>query len=107
MPIWLPPLPLPTTISASPVCAPAQPPWRLCVAEDGLDDLGFPPMQFLANMNAAAYLGQSNWQAPTSDSTCTGYSCSGDLKTQWAISSTASWRLLQRSSRLMPQCLPP
>jgi uncharacterized protein (TIGR03437 family) len=29
-------------------------------------------------MNSAAYLGQTNWQAPTIDSGCPGYNCGGD-----------------------------
>jgi len=48
----------------------------LCVARDGAmtwDSAN----QFLANMNAAAYLGQKNWQMPTVDPNCTDYNCDG------------------------------
>ena len=36
-------------------------------------------MQFLANMNSAAYLGQTHWQAPTIDASCPGFNCGGTL----------------------------
>ena len=48
----------------------------LCVAQDGAMTWGS-ATQFLANMNSAAYLGQTNWQAPTIDSSCPGYNCGG------------------------------
>ncbi len=48
----------------------------LCVAQDGAMTWAS-ALQFLANMNAAAYLGQTNWQAPTIDTTCPGYNCDG------------------------------
>jgi uncharacterized protein (TIGR03437 family) len=48
----------------------------LCVALDGAMTWNS-AMQFLANMNSAAYLGQTNWQAPTIDSGCPGYNCGG------------------------------
>jgi uncharacterized protein (TIGR03437 family) len=31
--------------------------------------------QFMKNMNAAAYLGQTNWQLPPIDPSCSGYNC--------------------------------
>lgn len=48
----------------------------LCVAPDGAMTADS-ATQFLANMNAAAYLGQTNWQAPPIDTTCPGYNCDG------------------------------
>jgi len=48
----------------------------LCVAQDGAMTWAS-ATQFLANMNSAAYLGQTNWQAPTIDSSCPGYNCAG------------------------------
>jgi len=46
----------------------------ICVAEDGAmtwDSAG----QFIKNMNAAAYLGQNNWQLPPIDQSCNGFNC--------------------------------
>ena len=34
-------------------------------------------VQFLANMNAASYLGQTKWEAPTIDNGCPGFNCGG------------------------------
>ncbi|HLG95347.1 MAG TPA: IPT/TIG domain-containing protein [Bryobacteraceae bacterium] len=48
----------------------------ICVASDGAMTWNS-AMQFLANMNAAAYLGQTKWQAPTIDGSCPGYACAG------------------------------
>ena len=48
----------------------------LCVAQDGAMTWAS-ALQFLANMNTAAYLGQTNWQAATIDITCPGYNCDG------------------------------
>jgi uncharacterized protein (TIGR03437 family) len=50
----------------------------LCVAKDGAMTWAS-AVQFLAKMNSAAYLGQTNWQAPTIDASCPGYNCAGDL----------------------------
>ncbi|MGO9228953.1 MAG: hypothetical protein ACLQKA_07055 [Bryobacteraceae bacterium] len=49
----------------------------LCVAQDGAMTWAS-ATQFLANMNSAAYLGQTNWEAPSIDITCTGYKCGGN-----------------------------
>jgi uncharacterized protein (TIGR03437 family) len=60
-----------------PLCtSPTSP--ALCVAQDG-SMAWASAIQFLANMNSAAYLGQTNWQAPSIDSSCPGYNCTGDL----------------------------
>lgn len=48
----------------------------LCVAQDGAMSWNS-ASQYIANMNAAAYLGQTNWQAPTISVNCPGYGCSG------------------------------
>ena len=48
----------------------------LCIAQDGSMTWAS-SMQFLANMNSAAYLGQKNWQAPTVDPGCPGFGCDG------------------------------
>ncbi len=58
-----------------PVCTDPLTP-ALCVAADGAMTLAS-TAQFLANMNAAAYLGQTNWQLPAIDAACPGYNCSG------------------------------
>jgi uncharacterized protein (TIGR03437 family) len=42
---------------------------KLCVNQDGAMNSNS-AAQFIANMNAAAYLGQSNWQLPTVDPNC-------------------------------------
>jgi uncharacterized protein (TIGR03437 family) len=34
--------------------------------------------QFLANMNSAAYLDQTNWEAPSIDTSCPGFNCGGN-----------------------------
>jgi len=47
-----------------------------CVAQDGAMTYDS-AVQFLANMNAAAYLGQKNWQLPAIDPNCPGYGCEG------------------------------
>jgi hypothetical protein len=49
----------------------------LCVALDGAMTFAS-ASQFIANMNSANYLGQTNWQLPTIDSNCPGYKCAGD-----------------------------
>ncbi len=49
----------------------------LCVAQDGAMTWNS-AMQFLANMNKAAYLGQTKWQAPTIDTNCPGFGCDGN-----------------------------
>ena len=49
----------------------------LCVAQDGAMTWNS-ASQFLANMNTAAYLSQTKWQAPTIDSGCPGFNCDGD-----------------------------
>jgi uncharacterized protein (TIGR03437 family) len=48
----------------------------LCVAQDG-SMTWFSAAQFLANMNSAAYLGQTRWEAPTIDNSCPGFNCGG------------------------------
>jgi uncharacterized protein (TIGR03437 family) len=48
----------------------------LCVAPDGAMTWTS-ATQFLANMNSAAYLGQTNWEAPAIDTSCPGYNCVG------------------------------
>jgi uncharacterized protein (TIGR03437 family) len=58
-----------------PVCTSPTTP-SICVAEDGAMSWAS-AMQFLANMNSSAYLGQTNWQAPTISTTCPGYGCDG------------------------------
>lgn len=53
----------------------------LCVAPDGAMTFAS-ASQFIANMNALGgigYLGQTNWQLPTIDSSCPGYNCAGIL----------------------------
>lgn len=49
----------------------------ICVATDGAMTWDS-AMQFIANMNSSAYLGQKNWQVSTGDPSCPGYSCTGD-----------------------------
>jgi uncharacterized protein (TIGR03437 family) len=48
----------------------------LCVAQDGAMSWSS-ASQFITNLNTAAYLGQTNWQAPTISTTCPGYGCEG------------------------------
>ena len=48
----------------------------LCVAQDGAMTWNS-ARQYIANLNTAAYLGQTNWQAPTISTTCAGYGCDG------------------------------
>jgi len=48
----------------------------ICVAQDGAMTFSS-ATQFIANMNSAAYLGQTNWQAPTIDTSCPGFNCDG------------------------------
>lgn len=48
----------------------------LCIAQDGAMTWSS-ASQYIANLNAAAYLGQTNWQAPTIATTCPGYGCAG------------------------------
>lgn len=48
----------------------------LCVASSGAMTFAS-TTQFLANMNAAVHLGQTNWQLATIDAGCPGYSCTG------------------------------
>ncbi len=48
----------------------------LCVAADGAMTYAS-AQQLIANMNAAGYLGQSNWRLPPIDATCPGYGCGG------------------------------
>jgi uncharacterized protein (TIGR03437 family) len=45
-----------------------------CVGRDGAMDWDS-ASQFITNMNAAAYLGHTNWQMPTIDSSCLNYGC--------------------------------
>ncbi len=48
----------------------------LCVAQDGAMAWDS-AVQFIANMNGAAYLGQTNWEAPAIDTSCPGFNCAG------------------------------
>ncbi len=57
---------------------PCQPPGKpqICVSQDGAMNFNSAG-QFIQNMNTAAYLGQSNWQIPTVDPSCSSsYLCS-------------------------------
>jgi uncharacterized protein (TIGR03437 family) len=47
-----------------------------CVAQDGAMTYDS-AVQFIANMNSAAYLGQKNWQLASIDQSCPGYNCQG------------------------------
>jgi uncharacterized protein (TIGR03437 family) len=61
--------------SLPPCTAPGSP--HLCVSQSGAmnSDSAF---QFAANMNAAAYLGQTNWELPVADPNCaSSYLCPG------------------------------
>ncbi|HWZ72214.1 MAG TPA: hypothetical protein VN326_12185 [Casimicrobiaceae bacterium] len=52
----------------------------ICVASDGAMTFAS-ASQFIGNMNAfngAGYLGQTNWQLPTIESSCPGYNCAGN-----------------------------
>jgi uncharacterized protein (TIGR03437 family) len=49
-----------------------------CVAQDGAMTYDS-ATQFIDAMNAAAYLGQKNWQLPSIDPSCPGYGCDGSL----------------------------
>ncbi|HEV2448673.1 MAG TPA: hypothetical protein VGS58_22220, partial [Candidatus Sulfopaludibacter sp.] len=46
----------------------------ICVAQDGAMTWDS-ASQWVANMNAAAYLGQTNWQIPPVDPSCSGWNC--------------------------------
>jgi hypothetical protein len=48
----------------------------LCVAQDGAMTWAS-TVQYLTNMNSAAYLGQAQWQAPAIDAGCPGFNCTG------------------------------
>jgi uncharacterized protein (TIGR03437 family) len=51
----------------------------LCVNQDGAMTLAS-ANQFIANMNSyngSGYLGQTNWELPPIDQSCTGYKCAG------------------------------
>ena len=73
---WLANANLPATDSFGlPVCSsPTEPP--VCVAQDGAMTWSS-ASQYIANMNTAKYVGQTNWQAPTISATCPGYGCRG------------------------------
>lgn len=47
-----------------------------CIAQDGAMSYAS-ATQFIAAMNASAYLGQKNWQLPPIDPNCPGYGCDG------------------------------
>jgi uncharacterized protein (TIGR03437 family) len=49
-----------------------------CVGADGAMDWDS-ASQFIANMNADAYLGQTNWQLPPVDPNCPSYGCGGSI----------------------------
>ena len=51
---------------------------KICVNQDGAMNWNS-ATQFIANMNAASYLGQTNWQLPPVDPTCPNYGCVGSL----------------------------
>jgi len=48
----------------------------LCVAQDGAMTYAS-AVQFITNMNAAVYLGQTKWQITAIDTTCPGFNCDG------------------------------
>jgi hypothetical protein len=58
-----------------PTCADQNTP-RICVGKDGAMSWNS-TAQWIANMNAAAYLGQTNWQLPPLAATCPNYGCDG------------------------------
>ena len=62
------------TFSLPRCTSPTEP--SLCVAEDGAMTWSS-TSQYIANLNAAAYLGQTTWQAPTISPSCPGYGCAG------------------------------
>jgi uncharacterized protein (TIGR03437 family) len=62
------------TFGLPPCTSPTAP--SLCVAQDGAMTWTS-ASQYIANMNTAAYLGQTNWQAPTISPNCPGYGCEG------------------------------
>jgi hypothetical protein len=64
------------TFGLPPCQSPTTP--AICVAQDGAMSWSS-ALQYLANMNSAAYLGQTQWQAPAIDPSCPGYSCAGNL----------------------------
>jgi uncharacterized protein (TIGR03437 family) len=73
---WLANANLPASESFGlPACkAPGSPP--VCISQSGAMNFNS-ATQFIANMNAAAYLGQSNWELPTTDQNCAAsYLCS-------------------------------
>lgn len=49
---------------------------KLCVSQDGAMNLDS-ANQFITNMNAASYLGQTNWALPPLDLSCPNYNCDG------------------------------
>lgn len=49
-----------------------------CVGKDGAMDWNS-ASQFIANMNHAGYLSQTNWQLPPVDPSCPNYGCDGSL----------------------------
>ena len=59
-----------------PICTTPTSP-ALCVAQDGAMTWNS-AIQFLANMNSSAYLGQTKWSAPAIDTSCPGFNCDGD-----------------------------
>jgi hypothetical protein len=59
-----------------PTCTdPTTPP--ACIAQDGAMTYAA-ASQFIANMNAVAYLGQTNWEIPPQDASCPAYGCGGN-----------------------------
>ncbi len=63
------------SLGLSTCTAPGKP--QLCVNADGAMNWNS-ASQFIANMNAANYLGQANWQLPPIDAACGGYNCAGN-----------------------------
>lgn len=73
---WLANANLPATNAFGlPLCTSPTAP-SLCVAQDGAMTWSS-ASQYIANLNTAAYLGQTNWQAPTISTACPGYGCEG------------------------------
>jgi hypothetical protein len=56
-----------------PTCTSATAP-AVCVSRAGAMTLAS-ALQFIADMNATAYLGQTNWELPPIDRSCNGYNC--------------------------------
>jgi uncharacterized protein (TIGR03437 family) len=64
-----------TTTFGLPRCTDPTTP-MICVAQDGAMTYDS-AVQSIANMNAAAYLGQTHWQVPAIEGNCPNYGCGG------------------------------